>query len=106
MNRRKFRCYIRGRDSDWEAICTDLDIAVQGNSLENAKSLLEDAVNGFLTELEDWPLDDQRRLLNRRSPFWLRVQFFILKNWHVMKSLSPGNDSRQKTFFSDFACEI
>ena len=34
MTRLKFRCYIYGKDWDWEAICTDLDISVQGDSLK------------------------------------------------------------------------
>ena len=52
MTRQKFRCYIYGNDSDWEAICTDLDISVQGDSFEDAKFLLNGAITSFLEVLE------------------------------------------------------
>ena len=47
MAHRKFRCYVHGKGSEWEAICTDLDISVQGDSFEDAKSLLNEALVGF-----------------------------------------------------------
>lgn len=48
----KFRCYIWGCNSDWEANCTDLDIAVQGSSLEITKNLLIETVTRYIHEVE------------------------------------------------------
>ena len=89
MTRQKFRCYIYGKDSDWEAVCTDLDISVQGDSLEHAKSLLNGAITSFLEVLEEEPEADRKRLLNRRSPIWLRTVYywsFVLYKLHVKNS--------------------
>ncbi len=69
-----YRCYVWGKDSDWEAICTDLDIAVQGRSFDDTKSLLNEAITNFLTDVESLPTDDRQRLLNRRSPLLLRMK--------------------------------
>ena len=35
---RMVRCYAKGHTGDWEAICLDLDIAVQGESFEDVFS--------------------------------------------------------------------
>ncbi len=89
MARQKFRCYIYGKDSDWEAICTDLDISVQDDSFEDAKSLLNGAITSFLEVLEGESEADRKRLLNRRSPLWLRTLYywsFVLYRLHVKKS--------------------
>ena len=42
--RRVLRCYAEGRDGAWEAICLDLDIAVQENSFEGAFHALNEAI--------------------------------------------------------------
>ena len=60
MAHRKFRCYVHGKDSEWEAICTDLDISVQGDSFEDAKSLLNEALVGFFEVLEGDSEADQK----------------------------------------------
>ena len=73
----KFKCYIYGKDSDWEAICTDLDIAVQGNSCDEAKSLLDEAIGGFLHEVEKLPVNDQKEFLTRRAPILLRISLYL-----------------------------
>ena len=69
----KFRFYLWGKNSDWEAICTDLDIAVQGYSSEGTKLLLHEAVSGILNEVETLPLTEQMKFLNRRAPLCLRA---------------------------------
>ncbi len=44
--RKVLRCYAEGRNGEWEAICLDLDIAVQEKSFEDAFHALTD--NWFL----------------------------------------------------------
>lgn len=93
MARQMFRCYIYGKDSDWEAICTDLDISVQGGSSEEAQLLLKEAVAGFLEVLEEESADDRRRLLNRKSPIWLRVSLYV---WCVLHGWQSEKQSQKK----------
>ena len=73
MDTMKFRCYIWGKDSDWQALCTDLDIAVQGSSYDVTKTLLSEAIDGFLHEVEKLLANDQNEFLNRRAPLYLRI---------------------------------
>lgn len=86
MELRKFRCYAFRENSNWQAICTDLDISVQGNSLEDAKLSLEEAVSGFLEVLEGESEADRRRLLNRRSPTLLRTLLYMRDAFYHLKS--------------------
>ena len=72
MKTRKYKAYIWGKDSDWGAICTDFDIAVQADSFKEIQSLLQYAVFEYLAGLDELREDDKRRLLNRRTPFWIR----------------------------------
>ncbi len=40
--------FARGRAGDWEAICVDFDIAVQGRSLNEVLARLESAVSDYV----------------------------------------------------------
>ena len=61
-------------EGQWEAICTDLDIAAQGCSLEDAKKELEDAVDVYIDFVMTLPEDEIERFLKRKSPLWLRLR--------------------------------
>lgn len=72
MKTQIYKAYIWGSDSNWGAICTNFDIAVQADSFEEVQSLLQYAVFEYLEGLDELPKDDKKRLLNRRTPFWIR----------------------------------
>jgi hypothetical protein len=72
---RTLHCYAAGRDGQWEAICLDLDIAVQGASFEEVSSSLEKAISLYLKSVSDLPFEEQKRLLHRHAPLRLRLQF-------------------------------
>lgn len=80
---RTLHCYAAGKDGEWEAICLDLDIAVQGASFEEVSASLEKAISLYLESVSDLPSEEQERLLNRRAPLWLRLQFA----WDTVVSL-------------------
>lgn len=65
---RTLHCYASGRDGDWEAICLDLDIAVQGESFEIVQRSLQEAVALYLEAVADLPADQRRHLLHRPAP--------------------------------------
>jgi predicted RNase H-like HicB family nuclease len=71
---RNLRCYAEGRDGDWEAICLDLDIAVQGRSFEEVFSSLQEAISLYLESVADLPADEQEALLHRPAPFPDQIQ--------------------------------
>lgn len=71
---RTLRCYVYGHGSDWQAICIDFDIAVHGRTQQQVKDRLTASVNLFLRDLLDLPLEDQRHLLQRKSPWHTRTK--------------------------------
>ena len=72
---RFLRCYAEGRDEQWEAICLDLDIAVQGRSMEEVFHLLHGAIGEYIAHALTLPADEQRRFLHRSAPLGLRLMF-------------------------------
>jgi hypothetical protein len=76
------RCYAEGRPGAWEAICLDLDIAVQGASFDEVFNTMNAAIKDYVESLEDLPETDRARLLNRKAPLRLRLKFL----WLVLRS--------------------
>ncbi len=74
---RKYTCYAWGIDNQWEGICTSLDIAAQGSSLEEVIQELNDAVDTYVDYVSELPHRERSALLNRRSPFGLRVRLEV-----------------------------
>jgi predicted RNase H-like HicB family nuclease len=89
---RNLRCYAEGRDGDWEAICLDLDIAVQGGSFDEVFASLREAISLYLETVDDLPPQDQQALLHRRTPFTIRARFLA----QALRGLfADGDDNRQ-----------
>ena len=97
MASRSLRCYAEGRDGDWEALCLDLDIAVQGRSFEEVFSSLQEAISLYLESVADLPPEERRDLLHRPAPFPVRFRFLA----HALRGLFPGSDGdRQRHQFT------
>ena len=87
----------KARDGDWEAICLDLDIAVQGRSFEEVLRSLQEAISLYLETVADLPADQQPALLHRPVPFTLRLKFLA----HAARGLfSSGHGDRQRHQFT------
>ena len=89
------RCYAEGRARGWEAICLDLDIAVQGESFEEVYKLLNEAVRGYADYVRELPEEDRKRLLARKAPLADRLRFL----WHVARTTLTGDGSGDKQRF-------
>lgn len=72
MNR-TLHCVAEGGRGGWEAICLDLDIAVQGDTFEDAYRSLNEAIDLYLESVADLPAADRQRLLGRRVPWSVRA---------------------------------
>ena len=72
---RTLRCYAEGRDGDWEAICLDLDIAVQGRSFVEVFNSLNEAIEVYSESVRALPEHERRHLLDRPAPLSLRLKF-------------------------------
>jgi hypothetical protein len=74
MAERHLRCYARGRGDSWEAFCIDLDLAVQGNSLNEVRELLGEAIDTYVEDAMKEEPAQARRLLSRRAPLHVRAR--------------------------------
>jgi hypothetical protein len=79
------RCYAEKLDDtpQWQAFCLDLNLAAQGDSLEDVKYRLEAMICGYVEEAvigEDKEFAYQ--LLNRKAPllFWVKYYLIVLQN--------------------------
>jgi predicted RNase H-like HicB family nuclease len=94
---RTLHCYAEGRDGDWEAVCLDLDIAVQGRSFEEVFGSLQEAISLYLKTVADLPADQQPALLRRPVPFFVRLKFLT----HAARGMFAGGDTdRQRHQFT------
>lgn len=93
--------YAHGRPGAWEAICVDLDIAVQGSSFEEVRDLLNEAVASFAEDARRERPRDAERLLRRRAPLWVQLKFVGLFLAHIA-SRRPANRELRAGF--DIPC--
>lgn len=93
---RTLRCYAEGEDGEWEAICLDLDIAVQGNSFEDVFGSLRQAVALYLRTVGDLPDEQQAPLLKRPVPFSVRLKFLA----YAARGLFSAEDDKQRHQFT------
>ncbi|ROO32801.1 type II toxin-antitoxin system HicB family antitoxin [Salinisphaera japonica] len=92
----QLRCYAEGQSGDWQAICLDLDIAVQGETFDQVNSELREAITLFLEEVKECSQADQKRLLRRRAPLRMRLKYA----WLLLKNNSDDNDKSERHEFS------
>lgn len=67
------RCYAYRRGQRWHAICTDLDVAVDGESLPAAVESLETCIDLYLEDVAELPAEERGRFLTRRAPWRVRA---------------------------------
>ena len=79
------RCYARQCGDQWHAICTDLDIAADGASLEEAKASLVTCVELYLEGAEALSAEDRHHWLTRKAPWHVRVHMALLSALHRLR---------------------
>ncbi|MDD2558236.1 MAG: hypothetical protein RBR43_05675 [Desulfuromonadaceae bacterium] len=75
------RCYAEKKEAHWQAFCLDLNLAAQGDGLEDVKARLDEMINSYVYDATAG--DDQEyagQLLPRRAPlgFWLKYYWYKL----------------------------
>lgn len=94
---RALYCYASGHEGAWEAICLDLDIAVQGRSFEEVSSLLQEAIALYLETVRELPEDERTAFLKRSVPFRTRLGFAIEAFWSTLRARGNGDLKHQFT---------
>ncbi|MDE2133491.1 MAG: hypothetical protein KGJ49_02715 [Alphaproteobacteria bacterium] len=94
-------CVARGHEQDWEAFCLDFDLAVQGVSLEDVRTRLEDAIVDYVHAAMDEAEPARSQLLNRRAPFMVRLHWGIR---FFMATISGRNHDSDSTVGFPVSC--
>lgn len=102
MQPRNLLCAIEGRGEEWEAICLDLDIAVQGRSFDEVRQLLAEAVSSYFVDAAQEAPADRDRLLARRVPARVRLGLALRIIWHTIRSPRPPGPDFEGRF--DLPC--
>ncbi len=80
------RCYGEQKGDVWQAFCLDLNLAVQGSSLQEVRTKLQEQISSYLYDaLEGEDRLYAEQLLCRKAPlgFWLKYYYYnILCSFH------------------------
>lgn len=94
----KLLCFARGRPGEWEAICLDYDIAVQGTSFEEVERLLGMSIDDYVESARKEAPAVRDKLLRRSAPahVWLGYVFGFL--WHNLGRRRSNGDRLEHSF--------
>ena len=102
MARKNLTCYAMGREGDWEAICVDFDLAVQGRSFDEARMFLQRSIDLYVEEAGREKPEDAARLLSKTAPLWVRTKWAVSLLRHL---LSRHRDGRGRSYAGfDLSC--
>ena len=87
----------RAGDGDWEAICLELDVAVQGRSFEEVFDGLRQAISLYLETVADLPPEERPSLLHRPVPFLVRLKLLAQA---ARERFSGNGGNRQRHRFT------
>lgn len=93
MTNRMVACFAHGVGDEWEAICLDFDIAVQGTSFEEVRQLLSIAIESYVALAAAEGPETRNRLLARRAPWHVRLKALVNFNLTMWRSGGDGGES-------------
>ena len=79
------QCYAYRRRRRWHAICPDLDVAVDGESLRAVEASLEIGIDMYLERVAELPAEERGRFLTRRAPWRIRASFAVSTWFHRLR---------------------
>src|SRR5262245_21087271 len=91
--RRSFYCIVHGRGNEWEGLCLDLDLAVQGRSLTEVKDLLGEAISTYVQDAAHEVEPARSALLNRRAPFRVRAYWAARMAMAALRARQRDDDT-------------
>lgn len=100
MKEKTLHCYLFGHDGAWQAICVDLDIAVQGASRMEVQEQLKDMILLYIEEaLKEDPATAEK-LLSRRTPALVRARLLANLIWYRIKAAVHGSNGDSASGFT------
>jgi hypothetical protein len=89
---RNLLCFAKGHAGEWEAFCFDFDIAVQGESFEDVRARLFDAVQLYVLAAHEEDVTTCARLLNRRAPLRVKIAWTLKVLGSAWRNEPPDRD--------------
>ena len=89
------QCYAYRRRQRWHTICTDLDVAVDGESFQAAVASLESCIDMYLERVAELPAEERGRFLVRRAPWRVRAWWAVSTWFH---RLQASGERRARSF--------
>ena len=80
------RIYAEGQDKLWKVVCLDFDVAVRGDSFQDALESLDIVMSEYVQYIRRLPEDEQSALLGRKAPFALLIKFAWLVFQAIFKA--------------------
>lgn len=90
---RELLCYIYGAESQWTALCVDLDIMVEAVTLHDAKQQLNAMVQSYIDDAHSEDPATCARLLSRSSPLWVRFSLWLTYQIYLIRRSKPHSKS-------------
>lgn len=75
------RCYAKEEEGAWVAVCLDLNLAAQADSVDEAKQKLLSMIESYVTEALTTDSRYADQLLTRKAPWaeWVKYYYFCAK---------------------------
>lgn len=83
------RCYAKREGDQWVAVCLDLCLAAQHDTLEGVKERLEEQIIDYVEEAMTVDHASAGMLLSRKAPLLQRIEYHMIaaaQKLHVMGS--------------------
>lgn len=100
----KLVCFAKGRPGEWEAICLDYDIAVQGRSFEEVEKFLSEAIDDYVESAKQEEPAVRDRLLRRQAPTHIWLGYFISFFWHNLSRHRRRDDGDRLEHSFQMSC--
>ncbi len=93
---RYIHCYAEGMEGQWEAVCLDFDLAVQGKTFEEIYQSLNQSIGMYVEYIKSLPNKERAAFLNRSAPFSLRFRFL----WYAIRgTFNKNKDLKERHEF-------
>lgn len=79
------RCLAMKKNGYWVAMCIDLDLAVQADSLAKARMLLQEQMRSYVADAFGCDSEHAGELLRRRAPIRYFALYYAIKIAHITK---------------------
>lgn len=86
------RCMAYYQDSVYVAVCLDLSLAAQADSMKEAMDKLEKQIDAFLEEAKSEPQYAKDLILNRKAPMSLWLKYWYI-GFRMLFSKKTGKAS-------------